>query len=199
MIHVKGTGGGVNLADATATAADVLLGKTFYAGADKNIKMGTIPIKAAATITPGTAAQTIAAGQYLSGGQTIQGDANLLAENIKSGVSIFGVAGSLTGQSLLKFASGTQDCGTGSSASGLSVTGLSFTPIAIFFKHSNFNTSKYSLGVYQNTSSGAVTHSQSLVNPLENTSTWTVFNGGFTCSKPTSGVFSTVNWYAMGF
>lgn len=71
MIHVKGTGGGVNIKDATATVEDVLLGKTFYAGADKNIKTGTIPIKAAATITPGTAAQTIAAGQYLSGAQTI--------------------------------------------------------------------------------------------------------------------------------
>ena len=53
--------------------------------------------KGAATITPGTSDQTIASGQYLSGDQTIKGDANLLAENIKSGVSIFGVAGSFEG------------------------------------------------------------------------------------------------------
>ncbi len=53
--------------------------------------------KAAATYTPGTADQTISAGQYLSGAQTIRGDANLLAANIKSGVSIFGVAGTYTG------------------------------------------------------------------------------------------------------
>ena len=52
--------------------------------------------KAAATITPTTTAQTIAAGTYLTGAQTIAGDANLLGSNIKSGVSIFGVAGSLT-------------------------------------------------------------------------------------------------------
>ena len=55
--------------------------------------------KAAQTITPGTADQTLAAGQYLSGAQTIKGDANLLAGNIKSGVSIFGVTGSHEGSS----------------------------------------------------------------------------------------------------
>ena len=52
--------------------------------------------KAAATITPTTTDQTIAAGTYLTGAQTIAGDVNLLGSNIKSGVSIFGVAGSLT-------------------------------------------------------------------------------------------------------
>lgn len=56
----------------------------------------TVPTKAAATITPGTSNQTIAAGTYLTGAQTITGDADLKAENIKSGVNIFGVAGSLT-------------------------------------------------------------------------------------------------------
>ena len=53
--------------------------------------------KAAQTITPGTADQTLAAGQYLSGAQTIKGDANLVAGNIKSGVIIFGVAGTYEG------------------------------------------------------------------------------------------------------
>ena len=48
-------------------------------------------------MSPGTADQTIAAGQYLSGAQTIKGDANLVAGNIKSGVSIFGVAGTYEG------------------------------------------------------------------------------------------------------
>lgn len=52
--------------------------------------------KAAQTYTPGTSAQTIASGQYLTGAQTISGDADLVAGNIKSGVNIFGVAGSFT-------------------------------------------------------------------------------------------------------
>ena len=46
---------------------------------------------------PGTSNQTIASGQYLNGVQTIKGDANLVAGNIKSGVSIFGVSGSYAG------------------------------------------------------------------------------------------------------
>ena len=47
------------------------------------------------TITPGTSDKTIASGRYLTGDQIIKGDANLIAENIKSGVSIFGIAGAL--------------------------------------------------------------------------------------------------------
>lgn len=53
--------------------------------------------KAAATYTPTTADQTIASGQYLTGAQTIKGDANLLAENIKKDVSIFSVVGTYEG------------------------------------------------------------------------------------------------------
>ena len=49
--------------------------------------------KSAATITPGTADQTIASGTYITGTQTIKGDSNLIADNIKSGTSIFGVTG----------------------------------------------------------------------------------------------------------
>ena len=56
----------------------------------------SVTTKGAATYTPGTSAQTIASGTYLTGAQTISGDVNLIASNIKSGVSIFGVDGSLT-------------------------------------------------------------------------------------------------------
>lgn len=49
----------------------------------------------AQTITPGTSNKTIASGRYLTGTQTIKGDANLLPANIKKGVSIFGVAGTM--------------------------------------------------------------------------------------------------------
>lgn len=54
----------------------------------------SVTTKAAATITPGTSNQEIAAGTYLTGKQTISGDANLVAANIVSGKSIFGVSGS---------------------------------------------------------------------------------------------------------
>lgn len=54
---------------------------------------GSIASKAAATYIPKVNTQTIAAGQYLSGVQTIKGDANLVGANIVSGKSIFGVSG----------------------------------------------------------------------------------------------------------
>ena len=55
--------------------------------------------KSAATYTPGTSDQSIASGQYLNGTQTIKGDSNLTAANIKSGVKIFNVTGSYAGSS----------------------------------------------------------------------------------------------------
>lgn len=54
----------------------------------------SVTTKGAATYTPGTSAQTIASGTYLTGTQTIQGDADLVAGNIVAGKTIFGVAGS---------------------------------------------------------------------------------------------------------
>lgn len=56
-----------------------------------------LPTQAAQTITPTTTNQTIASGKYLTGAQTILGDANLLAENIKKDVVIFGITGTYEG------------------------------------------------------------------------------------------------------
>lgn len=76
------------------TAADLLSGKQLI-DANGNVLTGTMPTQGAQTITPGATAKTIAAGRYLTGAQTIQGDPDLVPENIKSGVDIFGVAGSI--------------------------------------------------------------------------------------------------------
>lgn len=86
----------IDTSDATATASDMLLGKTAYVN-DKKIT-GTITTKESQEYTPSTSNQTIEAGVYLNGIQTIKGDANLIAENIKSGVSIFGITGTYTGE-----------------------------------------------------------------------------------------------------
>lgn len=71
--------------------------------ATKTLQLTT---KSSATITPGTTDQTIAAGQYLTGTQTIKGDANLIPGNIISGKSIFGVSGSVVIQ---KYYTGTTE------------------------------------------------------------------------------------------
>lgn len=88
--------GGTSTADATATPGDILSPKTAYTASGK--VTGVIPSLPAQTITPGTADQTIANGQYLSGTQTIQGDSNLVSANIRQGISIFGVDGAMTSE-----------------------------------------------------------------------------------------------------
>ena len=55
-----------------------------------------LTVQAAQTIMPSTSDQTISAGTYLTGAQTIKGDADLVASNIKAGVDIFGVEGTLS-------------------------------------------------------------------------------------------------------
>lgn len=100
-----------------------------------------ITTKGAATITPTTYTQTIAANQYLTGVQTIPGDPDLVPANIVNGISIFGTIGTATIQSLggTQFASGTctvqllpTNGGTNTAATAkqlaITVTGLSFTP-----------------------------------------------------------------------
>ena len=70
--------------------------------------------KAAAIYTPGTSNQTIGANQYLSGAQTIKGDSNLVAGNIRSGVSIFGVTGTVVAASSPNLQAKTVTPGTSS-------------------------------------------------------------------------------------
>ncbi len=90
-------GVGIDLTQDTVAANRMLSGTKAH-DSNGNAVTGNIQSKSAQTYTPGASAQTIAAGQYLSGAQTIAGDAGLTAENIKKGVQIFGVTGAYEGE-----------------------------------------------------------------------------------------------------
>ena len=92
----SGTASFYDISDATLDNGDKMLsGVTAYGGSGTKYT-GSITSKSAQTYTPTTSDQTIASGQYLSGAQTIKGDANLVQANIAKNVEIFGVVGTLS-------------------------------------------------------------------------------------------------------
>lgn len=103
---INGTSAGVltdtntlTLSKTISVTPDVTTAGYISSGTAGNVLVAltaSVTTKAATTYTPGTSAQTIASGTYLTGAQTISGDANLVAGNIVSGKTIFGVAGSAT-------------------------------------------------------------------------------------------------------
>jgi len=94
---VEGTFEPIDYSLATATADDILKGYSAYTS--EGLITGTIPTySGATTITPSTRTQVIRGGQYIDSLIIISGDANLQAGNIASGITIFGVKGSYSGQ-----------------------------------------------------------------------------------------------------
>lgn len=82
------------LITATATQA------AGYVAAGTKSATKQLAFQAAKTITPKATSQiAVSSGYYTGGNITVAGDSNLVAGNIKSGVSIFGVAGSYEGSS----------------------------------------------------------------------------------------------------
>lgn len=77
----------------TATSADVLAGRTFSSSAGLGAT-GTMPSNDGLSILPGTATQIIPFGHH-DGSGTVAGDGDLVAGNIRLGVDLFGVAGTL--------------------------------------------------------------------------------------------------------
>lgn len=97
-IQVFGAGGAPQLQSKTVTpsTSQKTVGPDNGYDGLSSVQVNAIsPTKGAQTYTPTTTNQTISSGRWLTGAQTIKGDANLVASNIKSGVSIFGVSGTL--------------------------------------------------------------------------------------------------------
>lgn len=72
-------------------------GKGYVPGGSKSATQ-QLPTQGAKTVTPTTTEQiAVASGTYTTGDVKVAGDANLVAENIAEGVSIFGVTGTHSG------------------------------------------------------------------------------------------------------
>ena len=155
MIH-NPQSGGIHLPTLTnpAGAGQILSGYQAI-DAEGNIIVGTIPSQGAQTITPGTANKTIAAGRYLSGTQTIAGDSDLIGSNIKSGVNLFRVAGTLAGmetttlravdtfgsEATLYYCDGTDSFGTSLSSTEQSFTVLKQSILVLKYSYQRLGVS----------------------------------------------------------
>lgn len=187
---------GLDTSDANATAGDILSGKTAYVNGSK--VTGNISKKSAQTYTPTTANQTIASGQYLDGVQTIQGDSNLVASNIKQGVSIFGVNGNLVSYTIKTGTTTSRTIDTGLSSieqffiykESVTATGLihlSYSPSRTSYMYASaWTTSSWGSKTITNGTTAATVSGGSITLP-SNTAT----SGGLTSNV-------TYKWVAIG-
>lgn len=93
----------------------------------------TLPTNSGGIITPGTSQKTaVAAGKYTTAATYVKGDSNLVAANIKSGVSIFGVSGTYEGSGSSSETYNTQDLiqNVTSETSATYINGLTFVDTA---------------------------------------------------------------------
>lgn len=79
------------------TATDTLSASGYVASGTKSATK-QLTTQAKKTVIPSTSPHVVVeSGRYTTGAVTVAGDSNLVADNIKSGVSIFGVAGNYEG------------------------------------------------------------------------------------------------------
>ena len=134
---------GLDTSDATAAAADIVSGKTAYVNGVKLTGTHTCPSGGAElqskVVTPGKIAQIIKPDSGYDGLSqvTVNGDADLVPGNIKSGVNIFGVDGNYEGSGGggLTVATGSSTPESGSTI-GTIDTGLSSIAYLVLYKGS---------------------------------------------------------------
>ena len=180
-----------------------------------------VTTKVGETFTPGTTNQTISKDTYLTGVQTIEGDANLVAGNIKSGVSIFGVTGSYSGGGVTGVAKGTVTYSSNVSTSTSTkicddVDDIGFTPTKFFFwrtgisatdKHVNYASFVTLDSTHYVRTRTTYSGQSSTLSSAGDTQSWTVRSSGYLYFT-TNGVFfrssssyilasGTWNWLAI--
>jgi hypothetical protein len=92
-VSLFGIAGSAVQAAGNATPAQVLSGATFSKAGEAGLS-GTMPNRGSVDFMPGTIDQSIPAG-YHSGSGLVQGDADLAADNVRAGVNLFGVVGTV--------------------------------------------------------------------------------------------------------
>ena len=94
--NIFGITGNIIEATGNATVAEVLSGKVFSNSSSAGL-IGTMQNHGAVKITPTTIVQPIAAG-YHDGSGIVKGEPNLIPENIRKGITIYGVMGTFSGK-----------------------------------------------------------------------------------------------------
>lgn len=195
-------------ADATATSAHLL--SSYKAYTNGALVTGAIPLKGTATYSPSTSTQTISAGQYLSGVQTISAvTGTATADKVDSGYTFSSANGiNLTGTSTKKrWAYADVWLGSHNVAPPFTVTGLGFKPSTILVLcETTINsdayqiTSEYSTGIYQSIATLAryksVTYGDSYTSYQAIIPTWSVGAGTFSFSAGSYG-FTSVKYWAF--
>lgn len=192
IVGVSGSPSVVDTADALATASQLLSGASAYVGGLKI--SGAMANNGAITIVPGTTAKPIPQG-YHNGQGSVATDSNLIANNIKSGVSIFGVAGNVTIGSLggRRYASGTLTRVPGV----MNTINVGFQPVIIFKGNASYeNDCMYMAGEASNKFIYFVYGASSGID-----GNYVATSTGFTVSAVTSSSFQangTVSWQIWG-
>ena len=167
-----------------------------------------VTTKGTATITPSTSNQTIASGTYLTGTQTISGDANLVAGNIKSGTSIFGVTGTYSGGGgssdvVMGTLTVASNVNTSTSTQITTTSAIGFTPTKFFFwKDSRTATSNHvhqasfiTIGSYYIRT--MTRYSSNALSTSGNTNNWTTQTAGYLYYNSNTVYFRSSSSYIL--
>ena len=162
--------------------------KVTVAGITPTYVGSSVTRKASQTYTPGTVNQTISANQYLTGAQTIAGDSDLIASNIKHDVNIFNVTGTF-GMKIEEIISAPEDRGTTITFTGLKAQPKAFACNLEFQGSFTSVRTVYSM-IFDGTTLSNCTSYRSGSTMLcykYTTCTWTYNNGTLTITSPSSG------------
>lgn len=123
----------LNTSTGVITATSNVRTSGYLSTSETSSKTYTLPTNSGGIITPGTSQKTaVAAGKYTTAATYVKGDSNLVAANIKSGVSIFGVSGTYEGSGSSSETYNTQDLiqNVTSEISATYINGLTFVDTA---------------------------------------------------------------------